>query len=613
MKNWIAAACRFAAAGARGETWEKWLAPDGQYPLKAELKPAWDVEVRGKDAGMKPSAYVERNRGYEGEMEFALAEGAEKPRGPLTIVVRHVAVSGEDIDWPQNKEIPAGYAPMVLPGAAAGPAVATETFEAEATFPLRVPIARPKSSASENAWNPRKPGALFGQVEARDADGRTIYRGTLPGQNFHEMARALVGTAEGDESARQASAHSGEIDRVNDLPEAMEAYRRVRGIWFTESLWKTMEGKEALARRLLLSGVRLSGETGLVEKIRETLGTGKDGRAVAAVAMPSALWPNNEFELRRLDLAQMEGAKKGSKPVRERSALDNDGKMFADDLDAIENWTLGGLLIHAAGTAAAFAYVFSRRRREGRVAIWWILPAWAGGCAGAIWLGGLLALDRRPRAEITEYRLAMAGWPEMHCRAVATAMTFEPGRTTWRLPQGAWVAGFHQEQLDGWWGRLDAETTDRGMRLILPRKATGTTLQLDACWFESAAFPVALEDGDLDAPGRWAVASEAVDGAYVLANGEWRDLGPMKAGDRIDPLGARKTKHNGLPGLPATLREVHAKTIRRDGNLDAPDEARAGRGDWLVVAWKRDPQPRVAPEWAAARTKGRTIWVVQWP
>ena len=581
--------------------------------MTAELKPGWDVERHAKEAGMKPAAYVERNRGYDGEMEFVLAEGAEEPAGPLTIVVRHVGVSGDEIDWPRNGAIPAGYVPMVRPGAASGPAVATETFEAEAKFPLRIGIVRPKSCASTNSRDPHKPGALFGQVEAKDAKGRTLCRGILPARSFHEMARALVGTEDGDEAARQASSHSGEIDRVDDLPEAMEAYRRVRGIWFTERLWEKMEGRDALLRRLLLSGVRLSGETGLVEKIRAKLGTGRDGRAVAAIAKPSALWPSSEFDLRRLDLACVESTDKRKRGEREKSALENDGKMFADDLDAIETWTLAGLLVHAAGTAGAFAFVFARRRREGRVAIWWILPAWAAGCAAAIWAGGVLLLDRRPRAEVTEYRLAMAGWPEMHCRAVATAMTFEPGRPAWRLPPGAWVAGFHQEQLDGWWGRLDAETTESGIRLRLPRKTTGKTLELDACWFEPAAFPVALEDGVLEAPGRWAVAREAVDGAYVLANGEWRDLGPMKAGDRMDPLKAGKTKHNGLPGLPTTLREVHEKTIRRAGSQNGAEKGLGGWSDWLVVAWKRDKQPRVAPEWDAERTKGRTIWVVQWP
>jgi hypothetical protein len=83
--------------------------------------------------------------------------------------------------------------------------------------------------------------------------------------------------AEDDEALKQVTERSGTIERVSDLPDDMEAYRQVRASGSRKSLWEQMAGREALGRRLLLSGVRLTGETALVERIQAALGTGQEG------------------------------------------------------------------------------------------------------------------------------------------------------------------------------------------------------------------------------------------------------------------------------------------------------------------------------------------------
>jgi hypothetical protein len=608
------------AGRAQGETWADWMgAPEGA-PLAAEFHPGWAVEASQKYSTTRTEEFVEPNRGYDGELVFTPAPGAEPPDGPLAIRLRHVVVPPAGINWPEG-DIPTNFVAQPLASVAPGRTVAEETRMAAAEFPLRIPVVRPRSCVSPVSWRSRKAAALFGAYEVRDAAGVVVARGLLPARRLSESTRALVGMAEDDEALKQVTERSGTIERVSDLPEDMEAYRQVRAIWFTEALWEQMAGREALGRRLLLSGVRLTGETALVERIQAALGTGWKGRAVAESAVPSQLSSKSLYSLRSLNLEQMTCENEGGTSRREVSVLGNEASLFASDRDAYLTWTLAGLLVFAAGVVAILAMVFIRHKGERRVAIWWALPAWAVVCATALWVGGRLVLDRRSRADVTEYRLMMAGWPEMHVRVVASAMTFEPGRPQWALPPEAVLHGQRYDRLDGWWAQQDEEISPMGipMRLLrLPRKPTGSTLEVEAGWFEAASTPVALEDGTPEAPGRWAVALENVDGAYVLAEGRWRDLGPMKAGERVDPLSAAVREPNRLPGLPDELHDGLSgwhwrEPCRNPAHHHPPEHGLPPKHDWVVVAWRRDVPPRVAPVWAESRTEGRVIWVVQWP
>ena len=616
--GWWLAALAACAVSARAETWGDWMERRGDAPLAAEYRPGWAVEAREKKSSTRSEDFVEVNRGYDGDLVFTLAEGAEAPKGPLEICLLHSVAGPGEMNWPGEGAIPSDFEPMALPEARPGRAVAEEIRTVPAVFPLRVPVTLPAAAYSSASWRDRRPSALFPRYEVRDADGRVLCRGVLPGRGLAERSRSLVGTSEDDEAIKQVTENSATAERVGDLPEEMAAYRQVHSIWFTEGLWKKMEGREALGRRLLLSGVRLTGETDLVLRVRAALGTGKNGQAVGGAAIPSSLGSQGDFSLRTLDLAQPGCGHGKEKVEREASLFENEANLFGKDRDAYLALTLGSLLVFAGGTATIRGVVFLRRKGERRVAIWWALPAWTAACFAGTWLGGALVLDRRPRADVTEYRLALAGWPEMHCRAVASAMTFEPGRPTWRLPSGAVPHVRESGRLDGWWARWDAEIAPDGVRMRLPRKLSGTTLKLEAGWFEPTAYPIVLEDGTPDAPGRWAVATEDVDGAYALAEGHWRDLGAMKVGERVDPRAARKMEDNRLPGLPTGLRDAFSgrtwrEPCRNPKHNHPPKEQETPNPDWVVVAWRRDAAPQVAPTWEESRTKGRTVWVVQWP
>ena len=620
MWKWICAAAILgpAMAIAREETWADWRPTTGTAALSADLQPGWAMDAKQRGDYDSPQNVLGPNRGYEGMLVFSPATGAEAPRGPLTVRLLYSVAHPDEINWPGGDRIPGDFVPAPLPHAVPRRTMAEETRMVPAEFPLRIPVVLPQSCGSLAPWRNKNPSALIGRYEVLDADGRSLGRGILPARKLGENARLLMGVVEDDEAMKRMTEKSGTTDRVRDLPDEMAAYRQVRGIWFTEPLWQKMEGREGLLRRLLLSGVQISGETALVERIRTTLGTGWEGQAVAESATPGSWNSNSDFSLRPISEEHWPLKPGQRRATPKPSLLENEANLFQEDLDPYLTWTLASLLVFAAGVAGILAVVFFRHKGERRVAVWWALPAWTALCAAGIWTGGTLFLERRPRADVTEYRLVMAGWPEMHCRAVATAMTFEPGRPEWKLPPSAIVYGRKYGQLDGWWKREDVERSADALRMRLSREPTGTRLEMEAGWFEPASTPVALENGTAEAPGRWIVASEDVDGVYVLAEGKWRALGPMKAGDRLDPLARRILEYNSLPGFPKALSGAFTgyhwgQLCRNPEHHHLPDQKLPMKHDWIVVAVRRDVPPRVAPVGEESLTKGRVIWVMQCP
>ncbi len=606
------------AAAVQGAPWADWKTPREDAALAAEFRPGWVVERERMTMGSHPETFLEWNRGYDGELVLTPVSGDERVEGPLTVHVWHAVVHPDEMNWPESDSIPENFVPDVRPEAEVGRTVAEETWTVAAEFPVRLPVVRPRSCLSPASWRNRRPAALFGGYEVQDAAGREVCRGRLPARRVSETRRTLVGMAENDETLKQVTERSGTVDRVGDLPDALEAYDQVRALWVTEALREKLEGREALLRRLLLSGVRITGETGVVERIQEAVGTGRDGRAVLGAARPHHMDSDGRRSLRQL--IRVRKIKDGDEDgwAQEKSVFENEANLFAKDVDGFVTWTWAGWLVFAGGVGVILSVVFFRHKGERRVAVWWALPAWAGLCALGLWGGGRLLLDRQARADVTEYRLAMAGWPEMHCRAVASAMTFEPGRPEWVLPPDAVLTEVSSGALDGWWARTDEVRNDRERRLQLPRQASGMTLELEAGWFEPAQMPVGVEDGDVDSPGRRVAAVEDLDGVYVLAEGRWRDLGPMKAGERRDPLTTGTMKWNRLPGLPERLNEGFQdwhwrEPCRNPAHNHPPEESLPPRHDWVVVAWKKHTAPRVFPAGDGWRLQGRTVWVEQWP
>lgn len=591
----------------QGAIWADWMNTNETAPLTVEFMPGWDVDSRTGNEYGTSAERLEVNRGYEGDLIIGAVSGEAPVQEPLTVRLLYSVLHPDDMVW--TEKMP----PVIIPSASLHRTLAEEEWVLTTGLPQRVPVVLPAASQfhGRRQWGGSKAPALAGRVEIRDGGGHLLHRSVLPLRTLTETARTLVGRDEKDEAMKSISSRSGTVDRVGDLPDSPYAYRQVSGIWFTESLWQKMEGREALARRLLLSGVRFSGSTGLVCRIREDLGTGSDGYAVAAGVSDGEWNVGNAFSLRSLYFPQKTI---NNKRVVEKSIFENEGDLFSRDKEFYLLWTVVGLLLYGAGTGFVLAVVLRRFKGERRTVIWWALPTWTFFCTAIIFFGGTLLLDRRNRADVTEYRLIMKNWPEMHCRAVASAMTFKPGRPEWTLPPQAVVYETRYGALDGWWTRLDSRNTVIEKKTYFPRQMTGVTLKLEAGWFEPTHAPVQVETVNGIAHIK---ALEALDGVYVLEAGIWHGLGPMKPGENRDSISSEQHVYESLIGLPQALHDVFSNWHRfepcRNPEHHHPPFEPGPPNNPVVVAWKRDVTPRVMPAWNKSTSKGRVIWVMQCP
>ncbi len=592
-----------------GDSWDEWLDPGDDSRITAEFRPGWVVESEELSGRCSAHDLLQPNRGYTGDILFNRAPGADAVRGPFSIRLLYSVAASAEMNWPDNDELlPLDFVPMPLPDVAPRRTAAETVHVITDGLPATVPVLLPASCGDVDSYRSRHSSALFCRYEALDAAGRVMCRGILSAFRLREDARLLVGMDDADEAMKEVTRQSGAIERVGDLPDEMSAYRQVNGIWFTDSLWIRMEGREDLLRRLLLAGIPISGETGLVSRIQSALGTGWQGRALAGSVVAGANWRSGcPMSFRDLNLKNFPSSGKCQKDDDVESVFENEGRLFKSRRNSFLVWSLTGLFVFCAGVAAALILILVRRKGERRVIIWWALPAWTLLCFVLIWALGLIVLDRRNRADVTEYRLVMAGWPEMHCRAVASAMTFQPGRPEWKLPAGAVLYDPVDRGLDGWWNRLDSEFSGDCATLRLPQRMTGNRLELEAGWFEPASAPVTLKPADDDqSDERLISATDDLDGVYVLAHGKWRALGAMKKDAVLDPFAADALEDNRLQGLPSIISDAFSDWHWRQS-------CENDVGDLVVVAWKRDVPSRMAPAWKNALVSGRVIWVIQCP
>lgn len=609
---WVWLGVLGGAAFARGATWDEWRGPKADATVSAEFVSGWAMDPSQTSWIYKALPF---NRGYDGDLVFTLNEGASLPPGPLSVLIWHAGVPDKRMNWPKNpaKIDTDSFVLDILPGVPIGPTFQEERWEVEPQFPLRVPVVRPRNShipSKRDLYHP----ALWGGYQVTDAQGQELCRGRLPPRMQVESHRVLLGAGPDDAVIKEMLQNISTLDRVHALPDAMEAYLQVQGIWMTESLWETLKGREAILRRLLLSGIQLVGEKEMVEQMRTTLGTGVDGRVLLGVVHQSKSL-DRLSSLQHLKIHYDHNEDDDRKWEREESLFDNEVDLFKPDQWRFALWTWLGWAVFAGGIMVVLAVMFWRRRGERRVAVWWLLPAWSVACALGIWGGGKFWLNRQPRADVTEYRLMVSGWEEMRCHVVASGMTFGHGRTEWTMPTNAVVLVPSSPRLDGIWARLDRVLSPDEQRWTFPRQPAGEIVLCEAGWFEPSRSPVVLEGERGDR--RSVQATEDLERVYVFAEGVWRDLGAMKAGERQRPLEVDPRPKNGLSGLPKALHAVADRWHLQEGCQDPthdhpPREAKVPEHDWLVVAWQADTPARVRPVGEDWEVKSRTLWMEQW-
>ena len=244
--------------------------------------------------------------------------------------------------------------------------------------------------------------------------------------------------------------------------------------------------------------------------------------------------------------------------------------------------TVAFLALFSIGAVAILVRHFALRRGEARLAVWRALPLWSAATAVVAFLALPRMLDRRPYADVTEWRYGFADSDEAFCIAQARAESFAATPSSWSIPADAWFHvgpnSFSGSRNSGMVFSIGGEAGRSGV--TLPPRLRGEAESIAACRFAPHRSPVSLTpDPALDvqaltrealldpgaegsdsvsrdvlarllgdwsappsgppwsdarprlAPERSVTAASDLNGVFVWACGSWYALGPMKRGE----------------------------------------------------------------------------------
>lgn len=593
--------CAMAPPQSRGERWSAWKeSPDA--PFTARFEASADFRSRKfSDSDLFHFADIHQKSRFPGDIVVEVAAAnpdspdeppAVAPGTPVVIVVEAVAVDSDHDGSPvvphDGHYVSNPFLPFSLPsGTAEKPVVSVSV---PATAPerggsVRVPLFFPAlyhrgiGSVLRVRWSvaPASGGAPFA-------------RGVLPCafSVWKDNGRRTTVHARADGNARLPdSAAKATPLTFDSWPEIVSDIGEIAfdGSGF-DAAFGEGTGRDAaeFAARARIAGVELSAvDAGGRAKLRAA-----GARETPDIAVPwfSIYSGGTEFQL--FSSSEI-GAYNGGGSA--------DCEAFAEDERKMESARIPGgslgrnaaafaaatavfLLAFAAGAVAILVRFFAFRKGEARLAVWRVLPLWAVGCT----VFGLFVLprflDRRPYADVTEWRYGISGLGESLCIADGRMLSFRPGTAAWNAPSGA----SFMDPLHGHWSALAGE--NGGVELELGRKGGRDRFSMapeqagelrDICAFRFAPHdsPVSItpdpqvdpeefaariaagpperkEDAGKDAPDdfmdvlfdwttparihsrvpdRTVTASENLDGVFVFARGCWYSLGPMSAGE----------------------------------------------------------------------------------
>ena len=592
------------APAARAESWQAW---SGGGALAARFEPFADMRYRAFSRGEPAhfSDYHERVP-YPGFLVLeraAEAAAAPAPGTPLDVVVEAVGVPGDRAGEPLVSQVDHYAANPFLPyapprGRARDPAAAVVArVEAPAAgAAARVPVLLPRGWFRDRDVRDGSRSVFRVRWTALDAaTGRAVARGVL------SSAFAYAAELDGGCAEIEVATAPGPVDSGGG-----------RNALATDALWDAWPFLTASADRIRLDDAGFEAAFGPA--------SGRDAAAFAdrarllglsVEAPPSVPWPRfRDFgKPGAADLAMPVPGSFGHRSGPETMTLTESlGTRIYDDSDGrridaaeierkmqgarIPGATLGRrtgpfvaattlfLAVFALGAAAILVRHFARRRGEARLAVWRALPLWSAGCAAFALLFLPFAVDRAPRADVTEWRYGIDSVAESFHLAEGRAQSFLRTPARWHVPAGAWFAMLPGR--DRWKNRAGTATlslaADGSSDFSLPPLECGDSEYTMAARFAPHESPVSVSpdpDADPDAlravaepsaepaagddaaarealrallkdwnsspapprfdavrtPARTLTAREDLAAVWVYARGRWYSLGAMKAGE----------------------------------------------------------------------------------
>lgn len=629
-------------------TYAEWLAavPDDGFSVQVRFVARGDGQVRSTttvldaDNGRSGGAPVQwrvpvRPRGgLVGRLEVTATGQHGGAGGPLALTVMLVPVQRKDLVAggcePDVQYWGAASPRMVRPQADIRPPVYTERLSlpvGELPHPAR-PLILPVPSNVSRGF-PHGQSMLACLCELTDASGVPLARqhviDVFSPSSYHGGSRAawVIGEAEADRILRE-QAGMGDIETQQDLPDIMAPYHEIDAVWVSGQAWSNGTVSVSLLRRLALMGLWVYGHERTVSDVASSAGLS----APQAVLMGGIGSPEQSRSgvaggrpQRPFWTGPYHDSRGEGKDLWPETRVD----LFADDDNVYLAWTLSvlGLFFVAAGIGLPVAFL--KLRGAVRLRLWWIVPAGAVAAAVVGHVGGRAVLPRAPRADVTEYRCAYAGWEQVYCRQVARMLTYESVPVHIEAPARAvFLPG---AQGYGGPSPVRAEHIRRAgdaAEYVAEGKGRGTVLLREIGYFAPVEPPVERAAGGTNACLRLRIPCRRM---FVWHNGAfYRMPENLPAGERVIlGSGIRTNKIHGLPqrvesvlqpyAVPdlqfscaggSCLRAELAHTHTDAGNPDP------FRGSCLVVA-VTDEEPGVDFLGKGLRATSRVVWIVQVP
>lgn len=486
-----------------------------------------------------------------------------------------------------------------------------------------IPLILPILSGTFTAFS-QEPALLSCRLEFTDGNNRALERALLvelfhaSGGHYRQGSAWVTGEAEADRLLREFAGIQ-DIDTVRNLPDLVNPYSEVQAIWVSSQKWQESTPSIALMRRLVLMGLWVYGRQDTVRKIREEIGLDESAVLLGGIQEPDepTFQATRRSQRRHMRNHSLYESRVYSK--EEEMPLENRKNLFGPVGASYVTWTLCGLIGFGLLAGIGLPIAFCTLKGSRRIKLWWACPAGALLVAVIVWVTGVTLLDRRPRADVTEFRLAYADWPEVCSHSIARVLNFDNSALSWRVQPGAFPVapgdfymnrGRSQDEkvivrhgTNGWYRLLG---TDRG-----------EAFNTEFISFAEHEKPVAVTDraGELSIE-----AKSDMRNVFVWHNGYWFDLGAIEKGDRI-PL-ARGEKVDEIPGLPERLGELfgsdsgHAVYTTGFGPVETVKETKQQinhfPGSCVVIGIEADARTKVRLATKGVMD-GRVIWVLQFP
>lgn len=611
-----------------GLTHGDWLQGDMPNALTVVMHPAEGVAVRSfrsldvsdaKRMADVPEADWEiplrPDAGWFGELDIELPEGADLAY-PLSIELSLTTIDKKDllpastnevreIFWDADMNLVSDKAPVRY-----RPRVRTWTVpEHPASEHYILPLVEAPMD-SNSGWGG---GAMFSMLcEIKDAQGQVLYRGR-PIEVFAENRNSRP-TAWNLEEAEQSGTLSdpggyNEVVKRGALPPTWAAWNEIDAVWVNAEMAEQFTTDAARLRRLLLMGVWVHAD----EEPLGELATALDVKLPTRVLLGGLSdlseggWSASAIRQHYGNSSRSFWDSSPDLSMDEEPYLANRYRLFAPLRPWFMAWTLGLLGAFLLAVLIALPTVFVLFKGQRRLLLWIWVPAVCGAFTLTICLG-LFVLPRETRVDVTEYRLAVAGWPECYVQSVGRALVWGERSITWSAP------GESFRIWDGAGGedaaRKDrAEQSPKGQLWTQDRIRPGTLTKIETATFMEAELPVQVEDGII-------TATAALDAVAIWSEGCWHIAGPMEPGQQAE-LAELPTKLR-LAGLPGRLRNIlpqtHSHSCSTGVCRSSEKETHSYdpyEGDMLVLAQMKEGSPVLQVDSPADSTHKSVIWMIQ--